>query len=252
MLTRLHPTLARAWALLPYQRVPEHPHLQLHAPDAPVRAVALVLHGGRVRSEHAVPPWSLALVRMIPFTRSLRQAGRGQGLAVAQLRFRVRGWNGDNRSPVSDARWALEQIRSHYGDVPVGLVGHSMGGRTVLAVADDPSVRSVVALAPWVESNDPTETVAGRHLLVLHGDRDRTTSPAAAARLVDSVQGLATTASFVRVRNEGHAMLRRAGIWHQLATDYTLSELGLDPETRMKDTTNTLGKALAGVQASEI
>ena len=34
--------------------------------------------------------------------------------------------------------------------MPVVLLGHSMGGRTAVAVADDPSVVGVVALAPWL------------------------------------------------------------------------------------------------------
>ena len=79
---------------------------------------------------------------------------QADGLAVVSLRHCMRGWNGDLRSPVADARWALDQFRERFGDVDVALVGHSMGGRTALAVADDPSVRSVVALAPWIEPGD--------------------------------------------------------------------------------------------------
>jgi len=51
--------------------------------------------------------------------------------------------------PDADARWALAQVRASYGAVPVVLLGHSMGARTAVRVADDPAVVGVVALAPW-------------------------------------------------------------------------------------------------------
>ena len=113
-------------------------------------------------------PWSHNVARLVPFARALKKVPGP--LAVARLRFRVRGWNGD-AMPVEDARWALAQVRAAYPGVPIALVGHSMGGRVALHVGDDPDVRLVVGLAPWVEPGDPRPG-AGTRTVLLHGDRD--------------------------------------------------------------------------------
>jgi dienelactone hydrolase len=56
---------------------------------------------------------------------------------------RVEGWIA-NRVP--DVRFVIDQLDSAE---PIGLVGHSFGGWTVLAVPEvDPRIRAVVALAP--------------------------------------------------------------------------------------------------------
>ncbi|MGR4852480.1 alpha/beta fold hydrolase [Streptomyces sp. LARHCF252] len=59
--------------------------------------------------------------------------------------IRSRGGSGHAR----DARRALGELARRAGDVPVVLVGHSMGGRAALRAADAPQVRAVPALAPW-------------------------------------------------------------------------------------------------------
>ena len=70
------------------------PALDLTTPSAPVRAIALVLHGGRVNGMGPVRAHQLAVLRMRPFGAALRSAGSPFGLAVAALRYSVRGWNG--------------------------------------------------------------------------------------------------------------------------------------------------------------
>ena len=76
----------------------------------------------------------------------------------------------------------LDEVRAAHGDVPVVLLGHSMGARVAVHVADDPSVRGVVGLAPWWSAQDPVHTLAGRTLRAAHGRRDRITSFGAGAR----------------------------------------------------------------------
>ncbi len=84
----------------------------------------------------------MAVLRMVPFAWALRNAGARRGVAVWRVRYRVRGWNGPAPSPVTDVENVLERVRLAYGiDVPVVLVGHSMGGRTALRVAGHPNVR---------------------------------------------------------------------------------------------------------------
>jgi pimeloyl-ACP methyl ester carboxylesterase len=195
------------------------------AQGGPVRAVALVLHGGRARGTSPVRARQLAVLRMAPFASSLRLAGADHGLAVGRLRYLVRGWNGSAQSPVPDVRWALDELADRFAGVPVALVGHSMGGRAALYAAGHPDVHAVVGLAPWIEVGDPVEQLAGRRVLIAHGDRDRITSPVNSAAYARTAASVAASASYVDVRGERHAMLRRATVWHALATDYVLGAL---------------------------
>ncbi|HEY5051087.1 MAG TPA: alpha/beta fold hydrolase [Acidothermaceae bacterium] len=192
-----------------------------------VRAVALVLHGGREVSVAPVTAHQLAVLRMVPIARHLASAGEADGLGVWRLRFRYRGWNSDAH-PVADVRWAVQQLREQHGDVPIVLVGHSMGGRAALWAADEPGVVGLVGLAPWVTPNEPYKQVVGRRLLVVHGTRDRTTSAKNSKALVDAVRDASSPdepsadATFVHLRGGGHAMLRRAGTWNDLTADFVL------------------------------
>lgn len=223
-------------------------HLAVAEPDGPVRGLALVLHGGRAASTDPVTARQLAVLRMWPFARALSRAGRRPGLAVARLRYRVRGWNEPLRSPVADTREALDTLRRRFPGAPIALVGHSMGGRTAIHVADDPAVRVVVALAPWIEPDDPVAAVTGRRLLIVHGERDRVTDPQSSARYARAAAELAMSATWLGLRGERHAMLRRAPLWHELATGFVLGALLDAPYGRTigKPAADLVGQALAG------
>lgn len=173
-------------------------------------------------------PRQLTAVRMRPFAAALHRAGRGSGLAVWSLQYRFRGWNGPAMSPVADAQWALDEVRRRHGELPVVLVGHSMGGRTAIRVAGDPLVRGIVALAPWVENGDPVEQLAGRSLLVVHGARDTVTSPNASRHLAEAAAALTAPVARVRVRGDLHPMLLRWPVWHRLSTGWVLATLGFE------------------------
>lgn len=193
----------------------------------PVTAVALVLHGGRATSERRGRPWQLAALRMLPFARSLHAAAGSSGLTVWRLRYRYRGWNGDAADPVPDARWALDEVRRRHGDVPVVLVGHSLGGRVAVRVADDRSVVAVAALAPWVTENETSAGFVGRSLVVAHGNIDRMTDPDASYRLAFEARQVSDRVARFELVGDRHAMLRRAADWHDLVTRFALSELGI-------------------------
>lgn len=202
-----------------------------------VRAVVLVLHGGPEVSSDPVRAYDISPLRMIPFTRSLVRAGGSHGLTVWTLRHRIRGWNGDGRDALSDARRALERIAAAHPGVPVYLLGHSMGGRTALQVADHDTVRAVVALAPWLDPGSPTEPVRGRGVLIVHGHQDRTTDPSASLAFARRARELARGMHHVGLRRAGHLMLRRLPTWHFLPTSYLLSRF-------VEDTGTTLDPAL--------
>lgn len=205
------------------------PDVAVTEPRGATTAVALVLPGGKARSEDPMSPRQLTALRMRPFAGSLHQQGASHGLAVWSVRYRYRGWNGSAMSPVADARWVLDEVRRRHGDLPVVLVGHSMGGRTAIRVAGDESVKGVVALAPWVETGDPIEQLAGRALLVAHGDIDAITSPRASRRLAEAAARLTSPVARVCVRADTHAMLTRWRTWHRLSTGWALATLGFEP-----------------------
>ena len=185
-------------------------------------AVALVLHGGADRPDMpGVSPTQLSVLRMIPTAKTVARAG-GRRLAVLRLLNTRRGWD-THHTPVDDVRWALGQVRERYGDVPVGLVGHSLGGRAaLLAGALDP-VRSVVALNPWVYPDDGVP-LPGRRVLVVHGTADRIAPLARAERVVERLRRH-TDVELVRVEGGKHAMLRHARAFDGRAARFTAGTL---------------------------
>lgn len=183
-------------------------------PDDP-RAVVLVLHGGAERAHRPVDGRSLSWRRARALGRHLAGRVAPDGIGVAVLRYRVKGWNAGAEalpSPVPDARWALDELaRDH--DVPVAIVGHSMGARTAVAVADHPSVRGVVALAPWLPADEPVAPLAGKVLRAAHGRRDRITSARATRRFVERATQVAD-ADFTDMGLVGHYLLTQVPLWN--------------------------------------
>ncbi len=201
------------------------PQVLFSAAPASPRGLVVVLHGGRERSEAVVRANQLAVLRMALIARRIAAAGAGQ-LVVARVLNRFRGWNGDQMSPVRDARGAMELLRSRFGaDLPICLVGHSMGGRTAMRVAGEHGVRSVVGLAPWLPPGEPTAQLRGKQVLIVHGRADRMTSAAGSAAFARSIARQGATVSYVEVPREGHSMLRRQDAFDGLAAGFAAATL---------------------------
>lgn len=199
------------------------PHLTTYdAPGRP-RAVVLVLHGGKPRSRQAVDGRSASWRRALWLQRSIARRAHEAGVGVWLVRYRQRGWNSGDR--LADARWALDRIRAVHGDVPVVLLGHSMGARVAVHVADDPSVCGVVGLAPWWSAQDPVDTLAGRVLHAAHGRRDRITSFRETARYVERAGAVAEAADLRDMGPLGHYMLTGSAQWHDVAIESVLDVL---------------------------
>jgi dienelactone hydrolase len=204
--------------------VSEHPRIRFRAAGEP-RGVVVALHGGRETSVAGAQRWNLAAVRMWPFLRALRD----QPVVTGMVQYRYRGWNGESAHPVADALWALEQVHDRYGDLPVVLIGHSMGGRTAVRAAGAPNVRAVAALAPWLPEGEPVEQLAGRTILFAHGDRERTTDPELSYAYARRARAVTDQVCYFDVRGAGHTMLQRWGDWHRLTTRFVLGILGIEP-----------------------
>ena len=203
----------------------------------------LVLHGGKENSFDPVTRGNLAGLRMRPIAASLRARGRRQGLAVEMVRYRYRGWNGAEASPVVDARAAVAKARSRYGDVPVVLVGHSMGARTALRIAGDDGVTTVVGLAPWTPRGEPVEQTCGRRILLVQGDRDTVTPPGDSLRFAQRAATAGAEVARLVVRGDAHPMLRRWPTWHGLTVDAVLAAAGARPLTPLLRDAFDRGKA---------
>jgi len=201
--------------------MPEPKLIDVSTPRDP-RAVVLVLHGGASRPDSTmVSPTQLSVLRMKPVASRVARAGRGR-LAVLRLLNSHRGWD-PRTTPVDDVRWALAQVADRFGDLPVGLVGHSLGGRAALLAGAAPAVRSVVALNPWVMPADDA-ALGGTRVLVAHGDHDRIAS-IDRAHLVAEKLSRRTEVEFVVVPGGKHAMLRHGWRFEQLAADFTVASL---------------------------
>lgn len=213
-----------------------------HQPDAPT-AVVLLLHGGQADSDRPAKWSNLSVLRMLPFALAARRAGEDL-FAVAMIRYAVRGWNGSQASPVGDTKAALETVAAAYPGLPIILVGHSMGGRVALAVADDRRVSDVVGLAPWVVLPE-MRSHAGLRTLFVHGVPDRITSARASRKAAESLQAQGRAASFVGLEGENHAMLRRSRTWDQLLRGYLRATVGGVDEVRPSSHLERLGASAA-------
>lgn len=211
----------------PPQPAGSRPYVDSTEPAGEVTGVTLVLHGGKAHGTDVPKATSLSMLRMKPFQKAVADAGREHGVASWLLHYRVRGWN--DADPVRDARWALTEIRRRYGDVPVALIGHSMGGRTALRVADDPSVRGVCGLAPWLPGGEPIPDLTGRTIVLSHGDRDRWTDANGSLSYAARAKARFPDVARFTVAGVGHAMLRRAPEWHAFARNVALGVLGVEP-----------------------
>ena len=195
------------------------PSLTRYDAPAGTQAMVLVLHGGKDRSRAEVTGRSLTWRRALGLARTLGGPLHGDGVGLWVLRHRTVGWNGDGAGKIEDARWALDRIRDDVGDVPVALLGHSMGGRTACRAADHDLVRGVVALAPWLPPNEPVAALAGRDLHAAHGRRDHITRARDTRAYVERAREVAGSASFTDMGDRGHYLLRGADAWNGFALE---------------------------------
>lgn len=189
------------------------------------RAHVLVLPGGKPVSTSAARPWHLSALRMTLLTESLRSRLSMYDITVGQVHYTYRGWNGDRMSPVHDALHALDEVRRRRGDVRIGLVGHSMGGRVAAHLAAQPGVGAVVALAPWWPEDDGALVPPERRLLVVHGTADTRCDPRVSAVQTAQARGRGVDAQFRPLAGGGHFLLTKPGWWHAVTAEFLRESL---------------------------
>ena len=205
------------------------PRLEQRPPEGEVTGVALFCHGGSASNLQPPKERALSLVRMRAIEQFVHRTTTDRGISTALVRYRVGGWNGEAADAHADVRWAVGQLREEHGaDVPIVLVGHSMGGRAVLRAADEPSVTTVCALAPWTPPAEPVLPVRGQTVLILHGRGDRWVPAKLSADY--AVRARRAGARVARFTVEGgHSMVRHAHRWHVFARAAVLAGTGLEP-----------------------
>lgn len=196
-------------------------------PNGAHDAVVLLLHGGAPHSMRPVGRTSTSWLRMWDFARDIGArlpTAQQNSVGVVLLRNSVRGWN-DTIAPAAepDARWALDHLAERTGGVRVVLVGHSMGGRSALAVADHPTVRGVVAMAPWLPDAEPLRLRSEQTLAVVQGLSDSWCPPQQSLAFCRRAvrEGIPTVRA--ELPGVGHFMLRKRNRWRDFVSLSTMA-----------------------------
>lgn len=106
--------------------------------------------------------------------------------------------------------------------------------------ADDPRVKGVLALAPWLPDTEPvpspsTKWSSDTLIVTAHGTRDRVTGPAATSTYVRRLRQAGHAAAEFRVRGDAHALLERHGDWDELARRFVTSVVGASVDPVLAD-----------------
>ena len=187
--------------------------------DAP--AAVVCVNGGQ--GGEVAGTWSASLEWLVG-----RLAPRFPGLQFAEVRYRIKSWRRLDWC-VEDARAAIAAA----GAKRTLLLGFSMGGAVAIQAAADPTVETVVGLAPWIPDRLPVEPLRGRRLEVLHGALDRWlpgipgVSPATSRRGFERARALGVRGEYTLIPGAVHGValrahwgrpipLPRAGTWARL------------------------------------
>ncbi len=168
------------------------------------RAGIVCVNGGQAGEVEGT--WSGSLEWLVA-----RLAPRFPTLAFGEVRYRIKSWKRLDWC-IDDARAAIDAI----GAERTMLLGFSMGGAVASQAAGEPSVASVVGLAPWFPDRLSLEALRGRRLAVFHGSLDRWlpgipgVSPASSRRGFDRARALGVEGDYTLVPGALHGIALRA------------------------------------------
>lgn len=171
---------------------------------ADARTAVVCVNGGQGGEVEGT--WSASLEWLV---RHL--APRFRELAFAEVRYRIKSWKRLDWC-VEDARAAIESV----GAERTLLIGFSMGGAVAVQVADEPSVETVIGLAPWLPDRISLDRLRGRRLAVLHGSLDGWlpgipgVSPASSRRGFERAEELGVEGSYTLIPGALHGIALRA------------------------------------------
>ncbi|MFG2558317.1 alpha/beta hydrolase [Streptomyces sp. NPDC048496] len=190
--------------------------------------MVLLLPDGEADSHRR--PSSLAYVLQLPLARTLARAGQDDGLAAHVVRYRCRGWNATDAQLAADAEWAVEEVVRRYGDIPVCLAGHGMGGRAALRAGGHAAVNSVLAMAPWLPGEasaepEPVKHLLGRQVLLVHGTNDTRSDPELSFRLAERAKKTNRDTCRFEVHSDGHGLRQHRAEVVALAADFVRGSL---------------------------
>jgi dienelactone hydrolase len=197
------------------------PGIDLLAAPPGASDLVLLAHGGVVDSLASAGVWRAPILRMWPFAVAARAAA--PAAAVGLMRYRHRGWNGNEAHPARDLETVLDGLPSTI--TRVVLIGHSMGGRAVVAAGSHPLVSGVLGLAPWLPADEPLVALRGP-VVFAHGTADRITDPALTATYAHRLRASGVPVGLFSVDDEKHAMLRRSADWNDLVRRFVTTALG--------------------------
>jgi pimeloyl-ACP methyl ester carboxylesterase len=170
--------------------------------DAP--AAVVCVNGGQAGEVNGT--WSASLEWLVH-----RLAPRFPELAFAEVRYRIKSWNKLDWC-VEDARAAVAKL----GAPRTLMLAFSMGGAVSVRAAAEPSVETVLGLAPWLPDRLSLEPLRGKRLRVLHGSLDRAlpgipgVAPALARRGFERALALGAEGEYTLIRGGLHGVAVRA------------------------------------------
>ncbi len=126
--------------------------------------VVMCINGGTGREMAGT--WSSSVEHLV---RGL--VPRHPELGFAEVKYRIRSWKKLDWC-IEDAQAAIDAILAAGADEIV-LLGYSMGGAVCSQIADHPSVRHVIGLAPWLPERLPMDAMRDVTFTVIHGSLDR-------------------------------------------------------------------------------
>ena len=162
------------------------------------------MNGGQ--AGEAEGTWSASLEWLVR-----RLAPQFPALAFAEVRYRIKSWKKLDWC-IADAREAIDAV----GAERTLLLGFSMGGAVASRAAAEPSVETVVGLAPWFPDRVPLDALRGKRLRVLHGSLDRWlpgvpgVSAASSRRGFDRATALGAVGAYTIIPGGVHGLALRA------------------------------------------
>jgi pimeloyl-ACP methyl ester carboxylesterase len=182
--------------------LPSGAELRLTGPTA--AAAVICVNGGQGREVEGT--WSASLEWLVQ-----RLAPSFPTFTFAEVRYRIKSWNTLDLC-IEDAREAVQEI----GAERTLLVGFSMGGIVSSQIAAEPSVETIVGLAPWFPERLSLDQLRGKRLRVLHGSLDRGlpgipgVTPASSRRGFDRAIAIGAEGEYTIIPGAVHGVALRA------------------------------------------